>query len=150
LHEIPADRRIPVSENGGGSIANTFRSSSYSSRTTSAPERLYRVDTEAVRINPDTGLPTVERLPRYYTTLRPEGPLQSTLDSALTSEFRNTARYWTEIEVPAGQTIHEGIAGEQVLNPEHFLGEALPGGGPQVFIENVPASWYRAGGRVGQ
>ena len=145
LDEIAADRKTSLAE-GGKSVAETFRSSSYTTKVTQEPRRLFRVDSQLIQLNPETGFPTSKQLPRYYTDVKPEGPLQSQLDSSLESRWGNTAQYWTEIEVPAGEVIHEGSVGEQVTNPEQFLGERLPGGGKQIYIENVPSSWYKASG----
>jgi hypothetical protein len=148
LHEIPAGD-IPVAENGVNSVGNTFRSSSYTTRVTERPLIAYRLERFETQINPKTGLPVREALPPYYTTIRPAGELQGRIDSALLRSWGNRTHV-TEIEIPSGQTIHEGFAGNQELFPELFTGENLAGGGPQIYVEHVPNTWFRRSWRLSE
>ena len=58
--------------------------------------------------------------------------MQSTIDSALDRAWGNTATNVTKIEVPAGVKIYEGAAAPQ---------GGLVGGGNQLYIPKVDASW---------
>jgi len=103
-------------------VANTFRGSSYTQITLSAPVTLYRVSGGRA-----------EKIGQYWTTVRPLGPLQARIDLALKPEWGNTATQITTVKVPAGQTIYLGPAAPQ--------GGAQIGGGCQVFIPRVDPSW---------
>ncbi|MFG6198210.1 hypothetical protein [Nonomuraea sp. JJY05] len=103
-------------------LMTTFRSSSYWTVTTTKPVTLYRVYGG-----------TSKELGAYWTTVKPSGPVQSILDSALFTKWGNTATKWVEIRVPPGITYYEGIAAEQ---------GGLAGGGSQVVItQKVDPSW---------
>lgn len=103
-------------------LMSTFRSGSYSVVTTTRPTTLYRVYGG-----------TAGELGTYWTTVKPSGPVQSILDSALFTKWGNTATKWVEIRVPPGVTYYEGIAAEQ---------GGLAGGGTQVVIpQRVDPNW---------
>lgn len=102
-------------------IANTFRSGTYTKIVTQEETTLYRV------YGGKAG-----ELGSYWTRTKPQGPMQSTIDSALDQNWGNTATNVSTIKVPKGITIFEGAAAEQ---------RALVGGGNQVYIEKVDASW---------
>lgn len=65
------------------------------------------------------------------------GPLQSQLGGALNPVWGNSASTVVTIRVPAGTTIYEGTAASQPLAG----GGSLLGGGSQVYIPRVDASW---------
>lgn len=112
--------------------SSTFRSSQYLVRRTQQPMTLYRVG------NP--GRP----VGNYWTAVRPSGPGQSQIDSALRPDWGNTAQEVTEIRVPAGTTIYEGMAGPQALRPGASAAptsSGLLGDGHQVFLPHVPGDW---------
>jgi hypothetical protein len=56
-------------------------------------------------------------------------------------EFKNTMKYWGEIEVPANKVMYEGAASEQYLKSHGVEIGNLLGGGNQVFLEQVDPSW---------
>lgn len=117
----------------GHPVTDTFRSGTYLTHRTSRPLTLYRVST-----------PGSSELGSYWTAVPPAGPIQSQIDSALQPAWRNTAERITEIRVPAGEVVYEGLAGPQPLVPG---GSSAPtdslllGGGHQVFLPNVPPDW---------
>jgi len=102
-------------------VANTFRGGSYTATTLSDATTLYRAYGG-----------TAGQLGSYWTRVAPAGPLQATMDLALNPAWGNTAAQVARISVPAGTTIYEGAAAAQ---------GALLGGGSQVFIPAVEASW---------
>ncbi len=108
------------------SVASTFRGGSYTARTTAEPTTLYRVS--GGDANP---------IGSYWTSIRPTGPLQSQLDSALNPDWGNTATNVTTITVPPGVRVYEGFAGPQALQG----GGQIMGGGPQVYIPHVDPAW---------
>ncbi|NUW36993.1 hypothetical protein HTZ77_37165 [Nonomuraea sp. SMC257] len=100
----------------------TFRSNTYSTVTTTSPTTLYRVYGG-----------TAGELGAYWTRVKPTGPVQAILDSALFAKWGNTATKWVEIRVPPGVTFYEGVAAEQ---------GGLTGGGSQVVItQHVDPDW---------
>lgn len=105
----------------GKEVAETFRSGSYTERVTSEVTTLYRSHGGAA-----------EAIGPYWTRTPPAGPLQSRIDSALRTEWGNTATGVSSIRIPAGTTIFEGFAASQ---------GGLVGGGSQVFIPKVDPSW---------
>jgi hypothetical protein len=107
-------------------VATTFRSSSYTKVVTDKPQTLYRV-------YPADGNP----VGGYWTRVKPAGPLQSRLDSALNPAWGNTAEKVSKITVPPGTTFYEGAAGEQTLGD----GGKMIGGGNQIFIPGVDKRW---------
>jgi filamentous hemagglutinin len=68
----------------------------------------------------------------YWSRTAPAGPVQSTIDLALSPQWGNTALNVARIRVPAGTTIYEGAAAAQ---------GGLVGGGNQVVIFNVNPAW---------
>lgn len=118
LHEIKL---------GGGTVADTFRSSTYVANELGKPVRLYRVYSREG-----------SALGNYWSKIKPSGPYQATLDSGLAPNFNNLATHWVEIEVPVGRTIFEGTVGE--------VGK-LVGGGNQVYVaEKISDAWVKAKG----
>jgi hypothetical protein len=129
LHDIPTP--------SGGSVAETFRSSSYFEVVSKEPVKMYRV----------YGGGAGELAP-YWSRTKPTGPLQAQLDAAILPDFRNTAAKWVEIEVPAGTKFFDGAASPQYL---HAHGSNIPvgqllGGGNQVYIPRVDRGWITGGG----
>ncbi|MFH0725198.1 MAG: RHS repeat-associated core domain-containing protein, partial [Pseudomonadota bacterium] len=102
-------------------IANTFRSGTYTARTLDKPTTLYRVIG-------DTGNPAGS----YWSRAKPQGPLQSVIDSALDQNWGNTATHVVEAKIPAGTRIYEGAAAAQ---------RGLVGGGNQIYIPRVNQNW---------
>lgn len=107
-------------------IAITFRSSSYTQTTLSDSVTLYRA------YGGKAG-----ELGSYWTRVKPRGPVQSQLDSALNPAWGNSASSVATARVPAGTTIYEGAAASQPIAG----GGSLLGGGSQVYIPRVDASW---------
>jgi hypothetical protein len=107
---------------GKGSIADTFRSSSYFKVALEEDLVLYRVQTKGS-----------ERLGAFWSRIKPGTGLSSKIDSALLSEYKNAANEIVSITIPKGTTtleVFEGIVGEQVSRSEKLLG-----GGNQVYIK---------------
>lgn len=129
LHDIPTP--------SGGSVADTFRSSSYFEVTSKEPIKMYRV----------YGGNASELAP-YWSRTKPTGPLQAQLDAAILPDFRNTAAKWVEIEVPAGTKFFDGAASPQYLRAHGSnmpVGQLL-GGGNQVYIPRVNPGWITGRG----
>lgn len=104
-------------------IANTFRNATYTEKALSKDTILYRVIS-------DNGNPTGS----YWTRVKPQGPLQSVIDSGLDQNWGNTAARVVTARVPAGTKIYEGIAAPQ---------RGLVGGGNQVYIPKVDPKWIQ-------
>jgi hypothetical protein len=102
-------------------IANTFRSGTYAARTINKPTTVYRVIG-------DGGNPAGS----YWTRVKPQGSLQSVIDSALDQNWGNTATQVVEARIPAGTMIYEGVAASQ---------GSLVGGGNQIYIPRVDPNW---------
>nr|WP_092074114.1 hemagglutinin repeat-containing protein [Dendrosporobacter quercicolus]NSL47754.1 hemagglutinin repeat-containing protein [Dendrosporobacter quercicolus DSM 1736]SDM77938.1 adhesin HecA family 20-residue repeat-containing protein [Dendrosporobacter quercicolus] len=102
-------------------VANTFRSGTYTQIVTKSEVVLYRV------YGGKAG-----ELGQYYTRVKPSGPVQSIIDSALNPTWGNTATNVVKIKIPPGTTLYEGFAARQ---------GGLVGGGNQVWIERVNPSW---------
>ncbi len=112
----------------GEEVAKTFRSATYNERVLDEPLTLYRVyGGKAGEISP------------YWTATKPSGPLQSKMDSALLSEWGNTATNTATITVPKGTTIFEGFAGSQIGKQNPY--ENVMGGGNQIYIPKVDPNW---------
>ena len=107
-------------------LVDSFRSGSYTAKTLMKPKDLYRAFSDEEF-----------RLGAYWTDVRPAGPLQSTIDSALLPSFENAATKVVHIRVPANETVFEGFAAEQSAEP----GIHLIGGGRQIVVLNVDPSW---------
>lgn len=102
-------------------VANTFRSGTYTEVVTQGETTLYRAyGGKAGEIG------------SYWTTTKPQGPLQSVVDSDLDQSWGNTATNISTIKVPKGTTIYQGYAAPQ---------GGLVGGGVQVYIPEVNPSW---------
>lgn len=105
-----------------------FRGGSHLERVVDEPVTLYRVyGGKAGELGP------------YWSRTKPTGPLQSRLDSALLSEWGNTADSVVAIRVPKGTTIFEGHAATQLGDLKPF--ETIIGGGNQVYIPRVNPDW---------
>jgi hypothetical protein len=111
---------------GNSSVAETFRSSSYFQVTTREPIKLYRVfGGEGARAEGS-----------FWSRLKPTGPYQAVLDSALDPSWKNLADQWAEITLPAQTTFYEGIASEVFLKSsesQEAIGRLL-GGGNQIYL----------------
>lgn len=122
----------------GGTIADTFRSSSYFEVTTKEPVKLYRVWSEGL-----------SEFSPYWSRTKPSGPLQAQLDAALDPSWGNKATKWTEITVPAGEKFYDGAVSDIILRID---GTKIPtgrllGGGNQVYVnKEIPAGWRTGGG----
>lgn len=111
----------------GPELARTFRSATY-------------VETKLVR---DTVFYRVYggragELGSYWTRVRPQGTLQSQMDSAILPEWGNTGSRIATIRVPQGTIVYEGVAAGQTGS------SGLPnllGGGSQVYIPRVDPKW---------
>jgi len=102
-------------------IMDTFRSGSYTARTLNQPTTLYRVIGE--HGNP---------LGQYWTSVKPQGPLQSIIDFALDQNWGNQATKVITAKIPAGVRLYEGTAAVQ---------GGLIGGGNQIYIPKVNPNW---------
>jgi Zn-dependent protease with chaperone function len=121
---------------GGAFVSDTFRSGSYSGVINEDPIKLYRTYSTDDR-----------QLGSFWTTQKPTGPFQATIDSAIDPAWGNTPRMWIEIEVPRGQTLYVGQAAAVRPGMVGAVSATLPGGGSQVFIERVDSSWIIEKGR---
>ena len=124
-----------------GSVADTFRSGSYTSITSEKPVKLYRVYGG-----------NADQLGSYWTTTKPSGPLQASLDSALDPAWRNTANHWVEVTLPSGTAYYQGITSNAILKGIGPVGPptgVLNGGGSQVYLPRgtVPRNWITGKGR---
>jgi hypothetical protein len=110
---------------GNGHVSDTFRSGSYFELTLKEPLSLYRV------FNDNTKMAG-----RYWSRIKPTGPLQAQLDSALLPTWGNVASKWVELKIPAGTRIYEGVVSAQYLKSAGSKIEVgqLLGGGNQVYI----------------
>ncbi|HEX2082283.1 MAG TPA: hypothetical protein VHF86_02225, partial [Xanthomonadaceae bacterium] len=70
----------------------------------------------------------------FWTAVKPKGPLQSVIDSALDQSWGNNATRVITAEVPAGTRIYEGASAAQ---------RGLVGGGNQIYIPKVEESWIK-------
>jgi hypothetical protein len=104
-----------------GHLESSFRSSSYTTRKLGQPRDLYRVYSDPTR-----------KLGAFWTDVKPEGPLQATIDAALLPSYGNAATNIVHIRVPAGELAHQGAAARQ--------GGWL-GGGSQYVLPKVLKQW---------
>jgi hypothetical protein len=116
---------LHVLREGEGFVADTFRSGSYFETTLTEEVKLYRVYSDEKNV-----------LGRYWSRVKPNGPLQATLDSALDPNFGNRATKWVEIKIPAGEIIYEGTVSDIYLKSKGSKVKvgSLLGGGTQVYI----------------
>jgi hypothetical protein len=114
--------------NDQSSIASTFRSGTYTERVTEQDTTLYRVHGGQAAA-----------MGRYWTTIKPSGPLQAIQDSALKPEWKNSADKVSVIRVPKGTKIFEGYAAPQTS--EVGTRAELTGGGPQIYIKEIDQKW---------
>lgn len=112
-----------------GGIANTFRSGTYDEVISDSATTVYRVYGGSAR-----------ELSGYWTRVRPTGPVQSIVDSALDPMWGNSATTWVSASIPPGTVFYEGVAAAQ---------RGLVGGGNQIFIPRVDSSWVTGGGSFG-
>ena len=118
--------RIPACKDCSYSVGDTFRSSSYSQSVSSEPMKLYRVYGDEAK-----------ELSAYWSRVKPEGPLQATLDAALDPSFKNSAKNWVEITVPKGTVFYEGAASSVLIRQNEIALGKLYGGGSQVYFHGV-------------
>jgi hypothetical protein len=109
------------------SVAASFRSASYTEVISEEPILLYRV------YGGSAG-----KIGSYWTDIKPSGPLQSQLDSALAPQWGNTAQNVVTIEVPAGTKMYKGYAAPQSTG----VGQ-IHGGGSQIYIPHVDPKWIK-------
>lgn len=113
-------------ENGLGSLSAettaSFRSSTYQEVVFTEPTLLFRSCGGGVG-----------PMGRWWTRVRPHGPLQARIDAAIHPEWGNAANEVVAIRVPAGVTVYEGHAAPQ---------QWLHGGGNQIYIKWVDPNWF--------
>ncbi|ALS02420.1 hypothetical protein ATZ33_13795 [Enterococcus silesiacus] len=113
-------------------VADTFTGGTYTETVLTTDTTMYR-----------TSGGSAGEVGRYISRTPQNGGLQSQLDSALNPQWGNTATTVTEVTVPKGTVIYEGTAGPQIIKDS--LGNrvgTLPGGGNQIYIPEVDASWF--------
>ena len=110
------------------SIANTFRSGTYTKKVLTEDTTFYRVYGGGAG---EVGL-YMSRTPQF-------GGMQSQLDLALNPKWGNAATHVTKVTVPKGTVIYEGFAAPQTINGGAGF---LMGGGNQIYIPEVNASWF--------
>jgi hypothetical protein len=106
-------------------VTSTFRSGTYTQIIVKEPTVLYRV------YGGRAG-----QFRSYWTKVKPTGPIQSKIDSAILDEWENAQTGLSTIRVPEGTIIYEGAAAPQLTEVQELLG-----GGNQVYIEYVDPSW---------
>ncbi|MDH4467277.1 MAG: pre-toxin TG domain-containing protein [Bacteriovoracaceae bacterium] len=133
-----SDLDIPNTER---TVADTFRSGSYTGYVNSEPLELYRVSSSEKDFEG-----------AYWSFTKPEGPGQAMVDSALDPSFNNNATNWVKIIVPPGNKIYEGIAAP--IYKEGQLISNLLGGGSQVYLNRkeikILESWIPKVGGYGK
>lgn len=107
-------------------ITNSFRSGSYTETILQEDTIFYRVSGGNAR-----------EVGHYFSRTPQAGGLQSQLDLALNPEWGNTASIVSQVNVPAGTAIYEGFAAQQ-----NITGGILSGGGSQIYIPEVDATWW--------
>lgn len=116
----------------GMNLTDTFRSGQYVTRRTTTDTVLYRVGAPGRPIG------------SFRTTVPPTGASQATIDAALQPAWRNPATVVTEIRIPRGETIDEGLVAPQPVfagGSPSPMSSGLIGGGPLVYLPNVQADW---------
>ncbi len=118
-----------------GTVADTFRSRSYFKTISNRATKLYRVYGNGKK-DP--------LFSKYWSRVKPSGPMQSILDSALDPAWGNTAKHWVEITVPKGTRFFEGVVSGIALKTGRLLG-----GGSQVYIKRrkIPKRWLTGKGK---
>ena len=102
------------------SVANTFRSGTYTRKALAEDTTFYRVHGgKAGKVGS-----FIFRTPQH-------GGMQSQFDLALNPDWGNTATDVTKVTVPKGTVIYEGVAASQTINGGAGV---LMGGGNQVYI----------------
>jgi filamentous hemagglutinin len=100
-------------------IANTFRSATYTENIAEGQITLYR-----------SYGGTAGELGSFWTRTKPTGPMQSTIDNALSPAWGNTAEKVSSMTIPKGTRFYEGVVapqgnlvggGNQIYIPEEFL-----------------------------
>jgi hypothetical protein len=126
---------------GMKSIADTFRSATYTETLSSSRLSLYHLYDGSEHSK--TGF--------FWTRVKPLGPTQGSIDFAITpinASSKNTATHWVEIVIPANQKLYEGVV-ESAYNPK--LGFYFIGGSSQVYLSNVSVtqitSWIVSEGK---
>ena len=109
-------------------VAETFTGGSYTEKVLTEDTTFYR-----------TYGGKAGEVGRYMSRIPQNGGMQSQIDLALNPDWGNTATQVTEVVVPKGTVIYEGTAASQSINGG--AGELL-GGGNQVYIPEVDASWF--------
>ncbi len=112
-------RRGPLAEE----IAATFRSSTYTARMLDEPLTVYRVIGEGGRAEG-----------RFWTTMKPQGPLQSVIDLAIDQNWRNPATEVVRARLPAGTVVYEGATAGQ---------RGLVGGATQIYLPRIDPRWLQ-------
>lgn len=118
---------VPIGRGGRGHVADTFRNSTYLQNDLIRPVKLYRTYSDPGRY-----------LGPFWSRIKPISRTQTTMDSAiLNGDFGNYVTHYTEITVPAGERIFEGIAAPMRNGPLDLLG-----GGSQVYVNRrIPDAW---------
>lgn len=107
--------------------AETFTGGSYTETVLTKDTTFYRVYGGVA-----------EKVGRFLSRTPQNGGMQSQMDLALNPEWGNTAEYVIEVVVPKGTTIYEGTAAQTIYGGAGIL----LGGGSQVYIPEVDASWF--------
>lgn len=111
------------------SVAESFSGATYKETVLTQDTILYRV------YGGDSG-----KVGSYMTRIRQNGGMQSQIDLALNPQWGNTAQNVTKVTVPRGTVIYEGTAASQTINGG--AGQLI-GGGNQIYIPEVNASWFK-------
>ena len=109
-------------------IAETFTGGSY-------VKKVLKEDTVFYRAYGGNG----KEVGRYVTRIPQNGGIQTQIDLVLNPDWGNTTEYITKVVVPKGTIIYEGTAAPQIINGGAGM---LLGGGNQIYIPEVDASWF--------
>ena len=138
LHNKPIRDIIPLDSRGvplpNSTIADTFRGGSYLTIETKNPVTLYRAYSDPSR-----------KFGPYWSRMKPTGPRQAVMDSALDPTWGNRASEWIEVSLPSGSVMHEGAVASVSNIP---AGVELIGGGNQIYLDGVTIldSWITGRG----